>query len=472
MPETLAPVQPQIARRCPACGRVSADSERCLRCWRDIAAVTPLTAEEAATAMKVEAALARRMTQARFSTGQKLLYGFLGILALLIGWWVYATFIDKPPKPDRPAAATRSVATGAWTTSEGDARGLRSIDAPSRVGGTEAWKVSLGSPVATPLVSDGRLVVAALEDGRVVGLDAASGKTLWTVPLSTAPFAAPVIAGDRVYIAQREGRVTVLTALDGKEAWQSRFVAGSFQASPVVVDGVVYTYSTDGLFAFDAETGRILWEQILDVGWATVAPVVEGQYLVVATGDKSIAFDRTNGRVTFHVAFSRTQPSSLSVRDGRVLAVYGRNATVFETSSRSPWWDGVRGAWFRFHLIGMAPAVPPAPTVWDVTSLPRTTMAAAVGQKVTVVTSRDGVAAALSLSDGKPVWSASTGRLAVAPIATADGFLFGEEGRLLLLDASTGQPRGERKIDGIRSLALTRDLTVVATSAGEVLALR
>ena len=472
MPETLAPVQSQIFRRCPACGRVSADSERCLRCWRDIAGVMPLSTEEAATAMTVEAALAKRMAQGRFSTGQKLLYGFLGTLVLLIGWWVYATFIDKPPKPDTPTAATRSMAVGAWTTSEGDARGLRSIEAPSRVGGTEAWKVSLGSPAATPLVSDGRIVVATAEDGRVVGLDAGSGKTLWTVPLSTPPFAAPVIAGDRVYIAQREGRVTVVGASDGKEVWQSRFVAGSFQASPVVVEGVVYTYSTDGLFAFDAETGRILWEQILEVGWATVAPVVESQYLIVATGDKTIAFDRTTGQVTFHVAFSRTQPSSLAVRDGRVLALYGRNATLFETSSRSPWWDGMRAAWFRFHLIGMAPAVPPSPTVWDVTSLPRTTMPAAVGQSVAVVTSRDGVAAALNLADGKQAWAAKTERLALPPIATSDGFLFGEEGRLLLLDAATGKPAGERRIEGVRSLAPTRDAMFVATAAGDVLALR
>jgi len=110
--------------------------------------------------------------------------------------------------------------------------------------------------------------------------------------------------------------------------------------------------------------------------------------------------------------------------------------------------------------------------VWDVTSLPRTTMAAAIGQNVAVVTSRDGVAAALNLADGKQAWAAKTERLAVAPIATSDGFLFGEEGRLLLLDAATGKPAAERKIDAIRSVSPTRDATFVATGAGDVLALR
>ncbi|TAJ21282.1 MAG: hypothetical protein EPO65_01835 [Dehalococcoidia bacterium] len=473
MPEALVQPAHVMARRCPACHRVSANSERCLHCWRDIAAVSPLSDEEASKAMLVEAGLARRIDGGWLSFGRLWKVVSLGLLVLLVGWWVYATFIDKPPRPDLPSSAARSSAQGAWTTQDGDSRGSRATDAASHIGGTEAWKASLGSPVAVPLVSDGRLVVAALEDGRLVGLDASSGKTAWTKSLNNPPLSAPVIAGDRVYLAQREGLILVLGAADGAEIWHSRFVAGSFEASPLVVDGVVYAYSTDGLFAFDAEDGRILWEQVFEAGWATVTPVVEGKHLVIATADRAVVFDRTNGQRTYYVTFSRTQPSSIAIRDGEVLAVYGRNATLFASNSTRPWWDGFRTAWFRFHLIGMAPAVPPAPTLWDVTTLPKTTLAAAMGPNIAVVTSSDGAITALGRHDGKPAWTAKTSaRLVAPPIITADGVLFAEGNRLLLLDVVNGQQRSERKVDGLRSVAPTPDAAFIANGAGEVFAIR
>ena len=434
--------------------------------------MAPLPPEEAASALKVAAALARRREEGWFTAGRVWRYGSLAVAVLLAGWWVYATFIDKPPRPDAPSSTARSAAAGAWSTQDGDNRGARSTLASVHLGGAEAWRTALGSPAATALVTDGRLIVAPLQDGRLVGIEASSGKTLWTATLNNPPFSAPVIAGDRIYVAQREGLIMVLSATDGKEVWHSRFVAGSFEASPLVVGGVVYAYSTDGLFAFDAEDGRVLWEQVFDVGWATVAPVVEGKHLVIATADHVVVFDRTNGQRTYYVTFSRSQPSSIAIRDGEVLAVYGRNATMFQASSRRPWWDGFRGAWFRFHLIGMAPAVPPPATVWDVTSLPRVTMAAAVGQDVVVVTSPDGAVTALGRADGKPAWTAKTNRLVAAPIVTADGVLFTEEGRLLLLDVATGQQRAERKIEGLRGATPAEAATYLATVTGDVVALR
>lgn len=472
MPEAMAPVQPQIAKRCPACGRVSAASARCLNCWRDIAAVLPLPPEEAASVVKMEAALARRRETGWLTAGRAWRFGPLAVLAVLVGSWVYGTFIDKPPRPDAPSSTARSAAAGVWSTQDGGSRGTRATAASAHLGGAEAWRAALGSPAATALVTDGRLIVAPLQDGRLAGLDALSGKTLWTATLNNPPLSAPVIAGDRVYIAQREGLIMALAASDGKEVWRSRFVAGSFEASPLVADGAVYAFSTDGLFAFDAEDGRLLWEQVFDVGWATVTPVLEGKHLVIATANKAIVFDRANGRRTYHVTFSRAQPSSIAIRDGEVLAVYGRNATMFDASSRRPWWDGLRGVWFRFHLNGMAPAVPPPPTVWDVTSLPRRTLAAALGQDMAVVASPDGAVTALGRTDGKPVWTAKTNRLVAAPIVTADGVLFTEANRLLLLDAATGQQHAERKIDGLLGATPSGAATYVATAAGDVVALR
>ncbi len=484
MPEVMAPVQPQTAKRCPACGRVSAASERCLHCWRDIAAVVALPPEEAESALKVEARLARRREAGWLTVGRMLRFGSLAVVVVLAGWGAYAILTGPPPPPEAPSSTVRSAAAGAWSTQDGDNRGTRSTAASAHLGGAEAWRAALGSPAATALVTDGRLIVAPLQDGRMVGIEASSGKTLWTATLTLGnpPLSAPVIAGDRIYVAQREGLIMALSASDGKEVWRRGNVADSFEASPLVVDGVVYAHSARGMFAFDAEDGRTLWEQVFNIGSANVAPAVEGQYLVIATADKAIVFDRASGEQLYYVTFSRSRPSSITIRDGNVLAVYGRSATMFDASSHHPWWERltsasiggetVRSFWFRMHVYGMAPAMPIAATVWDAASLPKKTMAAAVGQNVVVVTSPDGAVTALGWADGKPAWTAKTGRLVAAPIVTGDGVLFMEENRLLLLDITTGQQRAERKVDGLRGATPAEAAMYIATGAGDVIALR
>ena len=98
-------------------------------------------------------------------------------------------------------------------------------------------------------------------------------------------------------------------------------------------------------------------------------------------------------------------------------------------------------------------------------------MAAAIGQDVVIVTSPDGAVTALGRADGQPVWTAKTNRLIAAPIITADGVLFTEEDRLLLLDMMTGEQRAERKVEGLRGATPTRAATYVATAAGDIIAL-
>lgn len=443
----------------------------------------PLPPEEAESVLKVEDGRLPTRAARWLTVGRVWRYGLLAVVALLVGWWAYATFIDTPPRPKAPTSTARSAASGFWTTRDGDNGGTRTTTAPAHLGGSEAWRVTLGSPAATALVTDGDLLVAPLQDGRMVGLEVPSGKTLWTATLSNPPLSAPVIAGDRIYVALRQGLLLVLNAHDGKELWRAPFVAGVLvEASPLVSDGVVYTYSSDGVFAFDAEDGRVLWEHLFDVGSAIVTPVAEGKHLVIVTVDRAIVFDRTTGERTYYLTFSRTPPSSVTIQDGRVLVVYGRNATAFDASSRRPWWDGlanisigggtVRGAWFRFYLYGMAPAVPPQETLWASSVTSRRTIPAALGQGIVVVASPDGAVTALSERDGTQVWTAKTGLLVAPPIITADGVLFTEENRLVLLDTATGQQRAERKVGGLRGATPVEAGTYLTTNAGDVIALR
>lgn len=483
MPDALSSLQHQTVKRCPACGRVNAASNRCLHCLRDIAAVAPLAPEEVAAALN-EAPILRGDAGRRWFTVRRTLLGTLGVVVLVVGWWLYAAFIAKPTPPEAPSSTARSMAAGAWPTQDGDSRGTRSTATSARVGGVEAWRVSLGSP-ATALVTDGRLLVAPLQDGRLVAFEASSGKGLWstTLSLSNPPLAAPVIAGDRVYVQQREGLLVAISATDGKEIWNWRNDDGSFDSSPLVVEGVLYSYSTDGLFAFDAEDGRMLWKHLFATGWANVAPIVEGHRLLIAADDQAVVYDRTTGERTYSLMFSRARPASITIREGAALAVNGRVATAFDASSRNSRWgrllgvsirggETLRSFWFRMYLYGMAPAPPIERTLWDVTLTYRKTMAAAVGQDLIMIASPDGGVTALARADGKPAWTAKTSPLRAAPIITSDGVLLVEEGRLLLLDLATGQQRGERSIGGLRGATPSEAATFITTDAGDLIALR
>ncbi|MSQ30045.1 MAG: hypothetical protein EXR68_06135 [Dehalococcoidia bacterium] len=487
MLEPLASLQNKVVKRCPGCSRINASSSLCLYCLQDITGAPSLGPDEVEAALS-EAPILRGNEGEHWLTVRKgLLLGTLALVVLFTVWLLYGIFISKPVRPDVPASTARSAASGgsAWSTQDGDIRGMRSTTAPAHVGGSEAWRVSLGAPIATALVTDGKFVVATVQDGRLVALDASSGKTLWTTTLSlnNPPLAAPVITGDRIYLGQREGLLFAFNAADGEEMWRWKNPEGSFESSPLVVDGVVYVFSTDGLFAFDSENGRILWKNKFSGSYANVSPIVEGPYLLIVASDKAIVFNRETGERALDVSFSRAQPLSIAIRDGHAVVVNGRTATAFDASLHNPWWERVLGTsirggetirsfWFRMYLNGMAPAVPLEQVLWDINRLPRRMYAAAVGHDLFVVTGRDGAVSAFNRFSGQPVWTAKVNMLVAAPIITGDGVLLTEEDRLVLLDPATGKQNAERKVEGMRSATPVESATYIGTLKGDVIALR
>ena len=94
-------------------------------------------------------------------------------------------------------------------------------------------------------VSDGRVFLGAL-DGRLIALDAKTGKTLWSVQTTdpSKPFTitgAPRVIGDKVIIGNAgseygvRGYVTAYAAATGKQRWRFYTIPGDPRASP---DGV------------------------------------------------------------------------------------------------------------------------------------------------------------------------------------------------------------------------------------------
>jgi alcohol dehydrogenase (cytochrome c) len=70
--------------------------------------------------------------------------------------------------------------------------------------------------------------------GRVVALDAATGRRLWERRLPSPDFGCATVANDVVFTATFDGTVYALGASDGKILWRARMRAG-VNACPAVV---------------------------------------------------------------------------------------------------------------------------------------------------------------------------------------------------------------------------------------------
>jgi quinohemoprotein ethanol dehydrogenase len=188
-------------------------------------------------------------------------------------------------------------ASGEWLTAGRDWRGayfsgLTSINAANASKISFAWQYDLAATrgqEATPIVVDGSMYVSTTW-GRVVALDAASGKELWT------------------YDPEADGQ------------WGRYACCDVVNRGVAVANGVVYVGSTDNyLHAIDAATGKRLWKADVlnsaDRARRTPSPIsgipqVAGDVVVIGNGGADFgvrgfvrAFDLKTGKLrwTFYI---------------------------------------------------------------------------------------------------------------------------------------------------------------------------
>src|SRR3546814_17611422 len=87
------------------------------------------------------------------------------------------------------------------------------------------WSTRLASEALSPPAGDGDRVFMRTGDGKVYGLEAATGTEQWmvdrTVPsLTLRGLSAPVVVGNRVYVGLDNGRVLALRTSEGQVAWE------------------------------------------------------------------------------------------------------------------------------------------------------------------------------------------------------------------------------------------------------------
>jgi outer membrane protein assembly factor BamB len=122
-----------------------------------------------------------------------------------------------------------------------------------------------------PTVSGDLLAVGTL-DGHVYGVNAKDGSPRWEAEIDTQVLAAPVIVGDQVVVRGGDGRIYSLDSATGKRQWVYDqgvvpLLSVRGYGGLLVANGVIFFGSDDGLLvALRLDNGTKLWEQRLASG--------------------------------------------------------------------------------------------------------------------------------------------------------------------------------------------------------------
>lgn len=297
-----------------------------------------------------------------------------------------------------------------------------------------AWKLDTGGRVQTsPALSNGKVYVGS-DAGKVVAIEAATGKLAWEFQTAGKVRCSPACTGDLVYCGADDGKFHALDTASGRAKWT--FAAGGpVRGSPAVAGGVVLFGADDhNIYALDRHTGRKLWNFRSDYYCMTAAPVVHGGHVFVAQWVNWVyALDITTGKVQWRSYVPRSIESLALYQDKLWVRAScglielepqtGKRLRLIESAPSGPngvgflknalFVTGVRGAlWCDLGEKGTDP--PKIPTLEEVRGLSlrwladSPTLASAVtplvlGDKVCFA-SRDGKIIVTEPS-GKPLWS-------------------------------------------------------------------
>ncbi len=218
--------------------------------------------------------------------------------------------------------------------------------------GARAWRWE-GGPVTVGLATKDGVVVAAVRDGRVIGLDAATGAELWTVehasPSANAQIqATPRLVDSDILVSDDSGTIRRIRVSDGVLVW-SATVGEPVYRSPYVADGIIAVPTTRGsLVALRASDGETMWRAQVGIPGRTRvgAPMIsDGTVFAGATDGGIRAFDaRTGSFLWSHVDDAAINSEPLIVGDIVYLGTMGKRVLALDRGDGTLVWESdVRG---------------------------------------------------------------------------------------------------------------------------------
>ena len=202
-------------------------------------------------------------------------------------------------------------------------------------GGKALWKAQVSGEVLAPPEAQAGIVVARAGDGRVYGLDAASGKQRWvyqrsTPALSVRTHAGLVIDRGAVFVGFPGGRLVGIALSNGSIGWEAVVAlprgttelerVADITSAPVLDGQRVCAVAYQGRVAcFDAARGTLIWAR--DV--SSIAGLGVDERNIYVTDDKNavLALDKSNGA-------SLWRQDKLAGRNVSAPLAVGRNVVV------------------------------------------------------------------------------------------------------------------------------------------------
>ncbi len=173
---------------------------------------------------------------------------------------------------------------------------------------TQLWKRSLDKAEEAygyqlrPAFNKGRLYVAT-QSGRVLALDAVSGKEIWVTDLDVELSAGPGLGDDLLAVGSPEGQLFALDMETGQRRWNTQ-VTSEILSSPVIDRNVLVVRTQDGrVYGFSTDSGVRQW--VFDT---------EIPNLTLRGNSRPVA---RAGRV--YIGFDSGQVAALNIDDGSVL---------------------------------------------------------------------------------------------------------------------------------------------------------
>lgn len=257
--------------------------------------------------------------------------------------------------------------------------------------------------------------------------------------------ATPMIGGGRIYTLDSGATVSAVSP-NGQVIWQKEILRATDRASEgtgggvAYSDGVLYVSSGFGLLtALNAETGAQIWQQKLEATGSGQPSIQGGLVYLVAGDDTGWAVNAKDGRIAWQVNATPSPsnvlgaPAPLITSDLSVFAFgSGDVVATFKRGGLQRWNASVAG-----QRVGRSVA-----RIGDVTGAP-----VASGGKI-YVGSHSGRTVAFDQSTGNRIWTAREG--ASGPVWPAGDSLFqiSDLGRLLRLDAKTGEVIWSQELPG------------------------
>jgi outer membrane protein assembly factor BamB len=164
-----------------------------------------------------------------------------------------------------------------------------------------------GTPtdVTAPVYHRGQVFFAYV-DGRLIAVDAKTGKPAWALNLRSHLESSPMAVGNRLYVGTDKTNVVAIRASDGKVLWQFNS-PGAIKASPSFHDGRVYVADYEGsMYSLDAATGKPVWRTNttklppFGEGGFYSSPAIAFGHAYAARDDGTVfAFDLRSGKVAW-----------------------------------------------------------------------------------------------------------------------------------------------------------------------------